>query len=253
MKWLVTCREEHQFFKDLVQYLREQDEIVNPLFSNATVDHTILDYDILILKSKMPIFLCAGFLAKFHGKKVVPDPLVAHRLRNRWEAEIWLRRMGIKVPPAMVAHRDILEKECEEAFFPAIAKPIMGSMSQGVNIIQERSNLKDLVGKGPFYLQKKVEGIHYEVDFILDTIYMMEKDAMVHQTRGAPLDTIPEKVKDIVRTYRKETGLMIGDMDVVLGDEVWVVDPGTFPSFSGIEEAGTLAGEALLRFSRSNL
>jgi len=238
VKWLIMIRKKSSFLDEFESFLVDRGEKVDYRFSDSVMDHGVLDHDVVVLKSRILPFIYGGFLAKVHGKIVIPDPLLAYRLRTRWESELLLRNAGINVPPAAFGYRDILLAKLDPSFFPAIIKPLMGSRNIGIKIINKLDDLNLYPPDRPIYLQKQVEGVHYKVNFIGETITMTEKEPMVHECPGKPLTNVPETVQAVMDTYRNDTGLIVGDLDIVIGDEIWAVDPGAFPSFSGIKGAG---------------
>ena len=246
MRWLILARKETNFLIEMTSFLKELGEGVDSRYLNAVIDRSVLDYDAVVIKSKLLPFLYGGFLAKAHGKQVIPHPMVAYRLRNRWEADLYLREMELNVPPAVMGYRTVLENRLEKGFFPAVMKPLMGSKGVGIVVIKELAQLETLPSDEVIYLQKMVEGDHYEIDFIEREIYMMEKEPMVHETLGLHTEVVPDIIKEIVHRYREATGLLFGDMDIVVGDETWIVDPGTFPPFNHVKEAGARIGRLLL-------
>ena len=238
MKWLIMTRKTSSFLDEFESFLAGRGEKVNFFFSDSIVDPGVLDHDVMVLKSRILPFIYGGFLAKVHGKIVMPDPMMAYRLRTRWESDILLRRAGINVPPAAFGYRDVLKDNLSRSFFPSIVKPLMGSRNIGIRLVEKTDDLNAYPPDHPIYLQKQVEGIHYKVNFIGETITMTEKEPMLHECRGKPLKNVPGTVRAVIDTYRNATGLLVGDLDIVIGDEIWAVDPGAFPSFNGIDGAG---------------
>ena len=246
MRWLFLARKETDLLVEMRSFLVEHGESVDSRYMDAIMGKFVLDFDVIVLKSRIIPFFYGGYLAKMHGKIVFPDPMTAYRLRNRWEAEIYLREMGLNVPPAVMGYRQVLEREMEEGFFPAVKKPLMGSKNTGIELIRGSAQLEAMPSNEVIYLQKMVDGDHYEVDFIEEDIYIMEKEPMVHETLGIHNGPVPGDIVRSVRRYRKASGLLFGDLDVVIGDETWIVDPGTFPPFNHVKDAGAKIGGLLL-------
>ena len=96
-----------------------------------------------------------------------------------------------------------------------------------------------------------VKGTHYEIDFIGDEIMMFEKEPLVHETKGVMETSVPPTVVEIVETFKNRTDLILGDLDIVIGDEIWIVDPGTFPNFQNVPHAAGKVGNILLGKIRS--
>ena len=69
---------------------------------------------------------------------------------------------------------------------------------------------------------------------------------MIHDTMGEPLVQVPKHVRETVDKYREATGLMVGDLDVVISNQTWVVDPGSFPSYSDWKGAGQKVAQLML-------
>ena len=252
MKWLIMTRKMSSFLDEFETFLVERGENVNYLLSDSVMDIGVLDFDVVVLKSRILPFIYGGFLAKAHGKIVIPDPLLAYRLRTRWESEFLLRRAGINVPLAAFGYRDVLIDKLSTSFFPSIIKPLMGSRNIGIKVIHKIDDMNFYSPDRPIYLQKQVEGVHYKVNFIGETVTMTEKEPMVHECRGKPLTNVPGKVRTVLINYRNATGLMVGDLDIVMGEEMWVVDPGAFPSFNGIEGAGSVVAELFFKKAIGN-
>jgi len=247
VRWLILSRSGNSFVDSLAERIRTEGYHVKLQHKDELIDRSVPENDVVVLKSRLIPFLYAGFRAQLAGKVVIPDPLTAYRLRNRWEAELYLREMGIRTPPAVMGFWRSLKKELDASFFPAVRKPLMGSKNMGIELVGSPEELERVSENELLYLQKYVEGEHFQIDFIANEIYMRPKKPLHFAALGGPISKVPSDIGKMVRRYRDHIGSPIGDMDVVVGDELWVVDPGLFPRFEYLEDAGMIVGSLLIR------
>ena len=247
MRWLILSRSKNTFVESLAEHIRGEGNRVRLQHKDELIDGSVPDNDVLVLKSRLLPFLYAGFRAQLAGKVVIPDPLTAYRLRNRWEAELYLREMDISTPPAVMGFRRSLQMELDASFFPAVKKPLMGSKNMGIELVGSPGELERVPENELVYLQKYVEGEHFQIDYIESEIYMRPKKPLHFDALGGPISEVPSEIESMVRRYRDHIDSPIGDMDLVMGDELWVVDPGLFPRFEYLKDAGRIVGSLLIR------
>lgn len=249
MRWLILSRGLTPFLESLTGSIEAAGNEVTHRYLEGLLDRTVLDHDVILLKSRVLPFIYSGFLAQAHGKQVIPDPLMAYRVRNRWEAEMVMQEAGIRSPGAVMGYPKALLRALEDDFYPAVKKPLMGSKSRGVRIISSGPELEELPCEELVYLQRYVRGEHFQLDYLGDEIYMRPKSELGSDATGGPIKDVPPEIRDIIDKYRTFVGTPMGDMDVVIGDGIWVVDPGLFPGFEYLEDAGQTLGGLLMRMA----
>lgn len=203
---------------------------------NLYINNSLLENDFFILKSKHLQFLYAGYFLEAHKIPVIPNTNISFRCKNRVEASFLLKDLNFNIPHIFLGTSESLNK-ISDGLFPLILKPLMGSGSKGVKLI---NSIKD-IREDPtniLYLERFIYGIHYLVYFINSEICVCKKEPL--ENEHAPIEIIetPLDIKEIVWKWKEKTGLLFGHLDMVRemsSNKLYIVDPGTFPEFSNWE------------------
>ena len=239
--------------------------IVPDMFSNIN----IMDADLVILKSKTKSILRIAAVAWGQGMAVIPDPHTALVIRDRCLTLSFLAQKGLLTPARSVGNPKLLGQTLPESFFPAIQKPLMSSGSVGIKIYETleefrdsfSTEMKDKVDvplhyeienhpNGLYYLEKLIEGEHYLSYFIGDKVKVHKKKPFASE-KGVSAEVVDApNVEKLTLAYKKATGLLLGDLDLVIPyekpDDIVIVDPGSFPSFMPWPEAPKLVADEIL-------
>ncbi|MCX5814500.1 MAG: ATP-grasp domain-containing protein [Proteobacteria bacterium] len=238
-KIALLAEKNNEFTKGLVCVMKERAYEVQ-VFNGDFLEATSLElFDLVVLKTKKPKFLNAGYRAKSHGAKVIPDPLVAEAIRIRPLCDQLMERAKILHPKSTYNLKGNLARY-QDFPLPFIVKPIASSGGKNLTLIQDWSEfhkLADDPGR-PIYIQQFINGRHYRVDFIGDDIFCFEKDPNVGDDVNMRPASVWEELVQVVGAFKKATGIEWGDLDLVVDKhgQIFSVDPGCFPSFKKVPE-----------------
>jgi hypothetical protein len=203
---------------------------------NLIINESMLNKDFYIQKSKSLFFLYAGYYLKANNIQVVPDPHISFKQKNRIESHSLLNNVGFLVPNIYLGTPEILRNELNPKDFPLILKPIMGSGSRGVRIIESIEDLKN--GNNTIlYLEKYIEGIHFNVYFIDDVICTLVKAPLANEHSDMEKITTPTDIKKLIKTWKNYFNgkVLFGHLDLIRehdSNRLFCVDVGSFPEFS---------------------
>jgi len=203
---------------------------------NLIINENLLNHDFFILKSKSLFFLYAGFFIEAKGIPVIPKPEISLMHKNRVHSNLIIKRIGLTTPEIYLGTADTFRDQLNLNDFPLILKPIMGSGSKGVRLIRSYDELKSK-NNSILYLERFINGIHYNVYFIDDEICTLIKPPLSHEHVDMKLIQTPNDIKDIINKWTNYFNgeLMFGHLDIVReesNNKLYVVDPGSFPEFS---------------------
>ncbi|MFX0025043.1 MAG: RimK family alpha-L-glutamate ligase [Candidatus Hermodarchaeota archaeon] len=201
---------------------------------NLSINDTLIENDFFILKTKRLHFLYAGYFLESKGIPVIPNTNISFKCKNRIEASFLLKNLGFNVPQIFLGTYNALKNNLDKLSFPLISKPIMGSGSRGVKLINSFHDIKKDFKK-IFYFEKFIVGIHYLVYFINDQLSVNEKMPLANEHASVKVIETPSDIRDIIFKWKKTYNLLFGHLDIVRetsSDKLYVVDPGSFPEFS---------------------
>ncbi|MHA1731976.1 MAG: ATP-grasp domain-containing protein [Promethearchaeota archaeon] len=206
-----------------------------------SVDQGLLEYDLLVLKSKKLVLLYAGVYASVHGIPVVPDPWVCAEIRNRIRCQYLVEKAGLPAPYFYFGKPEVLARGIprEEFARGLVLKHQYGSGAKSIPVVRSPRDLEGIPPDDVLYLQEFIEGEHYLVDFIEDDVRTFRKKYSPNKISVEGEVETPEVVRETVRSWRAVTEMPVGDLDLVKDDNgvYWVVDPGSFPSYEGWPDA----------------
>lgn len=201
---------------------------------NLSVNDSLMENDFFILKSKKLQFLYAGYFLEANDIPVIPNTEISFKCKNRIEASFILKSLGFNLPQIFLGTFEAIKQELDKSCFPLISKPIMGSGSRGVKVINSFRDFKKDYNK-IFYLEKFIVGIHYIAYFINDHLCICEKKPLVDEHASVILIKTPSDIRDIILKWKKKYNLLFGHLDIVretTTNKLYVVDVGSFPEFS---------------------
>ncbi len=201
---------------------------------NLSINDSLMENDFFILKSKQLQFLYAGYFLEANNIPVIPNTEISFKCKNRIEAAFLSKALGFNSPQIFLGTFEAIKQELDKSYFPLLSKPIMGSGSRGVKLINSFKDFKK-VNKNILYLEKFIVGVHYIVYFINDNICVCEKKPLVGEHTPVILIKTPSDIRDIILTWKKKYSLLFGHLDMVREtktDKLYVVDVGSFPEFS---------------------
>ncbi len=201
---------------------------------NLSINDSLMENDFFILKSKKLQLLYAGYFLEANNIPVIPNTKISFKCKHRIEASFLIKSLGFNSPQIFLGTFEAIKQELDKSYFPLISKPIMGSGSRGVKLINSLRDFKEDNNK-IFYLEKLIVGIHYIAYFINDNICTCEKKPLVDEHASVILIKTPSDIKDIVLKWKKKYNLLFGHLDIVretTTNKLYIVDVGTFPEFS---------------------
>ncbi|TFG27669.1 MAG: ATP-grasp domain-containing protein [Promethearchaeota archaeon] len=219
---------------------------------NLCIDESLLENDFYILKSKHPIpFINAGYFIQAHNIPVIPDVEISYKHKNRIEANLLIKNAGLLGPLWYYGTLETIKKNLKKNDFPLILKPIEGSGSKGIRIINKINEFKK-EHENLLYLEKLIEGVHYTVYFIGDEVCVMEKLPLKNEHSEMTRRDTTDTLREIIFTWKNKYALLFGHLDIVIENETckhFVVDPGSFPEFTNWKCGGdpvSLIGNLIL-------
>lgn len=233
----ILSKRTHTLTGDLKQFLENQGHKVSIFTaSNLCINRTLLDNDFYILKSKSLFFLYAGYFIESNNIPVIPDTQTSFMHKNRIEAHFLLKKAGLLVPDFYLGIYDTFKRQLQSKDFPLILKPIMGSGSRGIKLIDSIDDLNN-EGDRILYLENFIQGIHYNVYFIGDEICALIKPPLSHEHVDMDKIETPKDIKQIIKKWLKHLNgkSLFGHLDMVRehrSNKLYVIDPGSFPEFT---------------------
>ncbi len=203
---------------------------------NLSINENLFNNDFYILKSKNLFFLYAGFFLKANNIPVVPNPQVSFMQKNRIQSHFLLEKADLLTPRFYLGKSETLINQLDSEVFPLILKPIMGSGSKGVKVINSVQELK-AEDKEILYLENFIKGLHYNVYFIDNRICTLIKPPLSNEHADMKKVNTPKDIEDLIKKWRlflAESNLF-GHLDIVREEsskDLYVVDPGSFPEFT---------------------
>jgi len=235
MKIAVYTKKEIGFFENFRADLENRGHDVFPInLTNLSVDESIGEFDLVILKSKKLFFIYAGYLAESMCIPVIPSPDITRQVSNRIQFPFIARRGGIRTPNFYLGFPETIRKTLSEADFPMMLKGIVGTGSRGIELIKSIDEIAEL-NKRFLYLEQYISGRHLLCYFIEDDIMVFEKEPFKNEHYPVRSGSLDGDIADAVRRWRDTTGLQFGHLDLVREDgtgELILVDPGAFPQFT---------------------
>ena len=203
---------------------------------NLVINESLFNSDFYILKSKSLFFIYAGYYLKANNIPVIPDPHISFKQKNRIESHSLLKSIGFLTPDIYLGTSETFRDRLQLEDFPLILKPIMGSGSRGVRIIESFEDLNNGNNK-ILYLEKYVEGIHYTVYFIDDNICTLVKAPLSNEHTDMEKIKTPNDIKLLIKKWKKyfDGKVLFGHLDIVrehISNKLYIVDPGSFPEFT---------------------
>lgn len=201
---------------------------------NLIINDSLIENDLFILKTKKLLFLYAGYFLEANELPVIPNTDISYKCKNRIEASFLLKALGLNIPQIFLGTPSTLKEKLNKSCFPLLLKPIMGSGSKGVKLINSIVDLK-INSNQIIYLEKFIVGTHYLVYFIDNDICVCEKSPLVNEHASVKIIETSPDIRDIIFKWKEEYDILFGHLDIVREastNELYVVDPGTFPEFS---------------------
>ena len=223
------------FTAKIRNYFEQQDYNVKIYTKkNLSINDSLMENDFFILKSKKMQFLYAGYFLEANNIPVIPNTKISFKCKNRIEASFLIKSLGFNSPQIFLGTFKAIKQELDKSLYPLISKPIMGSGSRGVKLINSFGDFKKDNNK-IFYLEKFVVGIHYIAYFINDNVCVCEKKPLVDEHASVTLIKTPSDIRNIILKWKKKYNFLFGHLDIVretTTNKLYVVDVGSFPEFS---------------------
>ncbi|MHA1757427.1 MAG: ATP-grasp domain-containing protein [Promethearchaeota archaeon] len=201
---------------------------------NLEINESLLNYDFFILKSKRLFYFYAGFYLEAHNIPVIPNTSISYQIKNRVDSYVLIKEAGLLQPNYYLGTFEALKKNLTKDFFPLIQKPLFGSGSRGVKVINTMDDLER--GKDDIiYIQQFIEGTHYNLYFIEDKMCLLEKPPLSNEHIKMKPVTLTDEFKQIAIKWKNTHNLLFGHLDLVKEyntGKIYVVDPGSFPVFT---------------------
>jgi hypothetical protein len=201
---------------------------------NLLINKTLLNNDFYILKSKHLIYLYAGYYIEANNIPVIPNTDTSHRFKDRIESHFALKRIGLNTPKIYMGTSKTLKNQLKASNFPIIIKPLMGSGSRGLKIVNSKVDLTSQSNE-IIYAEELIEGTHYLSYFIENDVCICEKKAYSNEHEEILQIIEDDEIKKTLFKWKQENNLLFGHLDIVrenFSNEIYIVDPGTFPEFS---------------------
>ncbi|TFF87880.1 MAG: ATP-grasp domain-containing protein [Promethearchaeota archaeon] len=218
----------------LIEFFETNNHEVTPYtLADLTINKSLLNNDYYILKSKQLFFLYAGYFIEANNLPIFPNPNLTYKHKNRIEAHYLIKKAKLPSPDYFFGSYKALKQNLLNTHFPLILKPTMGSGSRGVRIINRIEDLKPMKGQ-LIYLEKYIEGTHYNVYFIGNDICALEKPPLSDEHAEMTKVKISSDMKEFISKWTNRYDIPFGHLDLVREEstgKLYVVDPGNFPEF----------------------
>jgi hypothetical protein len=219
---------------NLKQYLNSKNHRVKIFtYENLRIDNSLLNKDFYILKSKHLLFFYAAYFLEANGIPVIPNPDIAFKQKNRIEAHYLIKEAGLLAPKIYLGTKQSFIRNVETPHFPYVQKPLMGSGSQGVKLIEKWSDLDDRE-QAILYMEEFIYGTHLLVYFIGKEIMVFEKTPLTNEHAPVKKVKLTNNIREIVKRWKSTQNLLFGHLDIVIEKatkKIYLVDPGSFPEF----------------------
>ena len=159
---------------------------------------------------------------------------MSYRHKNRIESYFSIKNTNLLLPNVFMGNIGTLKSQLKKTDLPLISKPIFGSGSKGVKIINSFHDFNDIDEKS-LYLENFIEGTHYLVYFIDEEICICEKKPLTNEHDNVKLIHSDAEIEEYILKWKNKYNLLFGHLDLVRDnntDRLFVVDTGTFPEFS---------------------
>ena len=209
---------------------------------NLAVNSSLFENDFYILKSKQLLFLYAGYFLYKNNIPVIPDPIISYTYKHRVESYYSIRNCGLNTPKIYMGTPKSIKKQLTESDYPLLVKPLMGSGSKGIKVIQSGDDLDSEMNK-ILYFEQFIEGTHYLAYFINEEVCIGEKKPFANEHANIKLIKPEEDIKHALMIWREKYNLLFGHLDMIREsstNKLIVVDPGTFPEFSNWQNGNSI-------------
>ncbi len=207
---------------------------------NLCINESLFENDFYVMKSKQLIFLYAGYYLVANDIPVIPNPEISHKHKDRLEAHFLIKNANLLYPQIYLGTLEALKNNLKPTDFPLITKPLMGSGSIGVKVVNSFEDLNSIANE-IIYLEKFIKGTHYIVYFIDNEICTLEKLPLKNEhSKMKKMDTSND-IEDVIMKWKTKYDLLFGHLDIVREEKtkkLFVVDPGSFPEFSNWQCSG---------------
>lgn len=228
-------KKEKNFAGKLKKFFENKGHIVKTFtLKNLSINKSLLENDFYVLKSKDLFFLYAGFYLEANDIPVFPNPDMMYKQKNRIEAHFLIKEAGLQCPEYYFGTFGTLKANLRKESFPLIQKPLVGSGSKGIKLINKIEDLNhennDLI-----YLEKYINGTHLLVYFITDEICCLEKEPLSHEHTEMKRIPLSNDIVETINKWKNKYNILFGHLDIVREkntNQLFIVDPGSFPEFS---------------------
>lgn len=198
--------------------------------------------DLYVLVSGTDLALSFAGALTACGARIINSYQVSALMRDRIVATSILMNAGIPVPDAYVAsHPRQLAPVLQEAL---VMKSHRGPHGKGARVVWEPEELeRGIAGQGSCFSQRYVppQGEEYKVYCIGGQLFgaVRRCPAMTYEQRlGGPI-TLSSELRDIAFACGRAFNVDLFGLDVLISDaKPYVVDVHSFPSLSGVPDAG---------------
>jgi len=181
---------------------------------NLCVNNSLFENDFYIMKSKQLNFLYAGYYLVENNIVVIPNPEISRKHKDRLEAHFLIKNANLFYPQIYLGTLEALQNNLKETDFPLITKPLMGSGSKGVKIINSFKDLNSLKND-VIYLEQFINGTHYIVYFISDEICSLEKLPLKNEHSKMKKINTTKDIEEVVIKWKTKYNLLFGHLDIV--------------------------------------
>ena len=232
----ILSKRTNMFTGKIKQYYEKRGHNVSIFtLKNLVINEELFNNDFYILKSKSIFFLYTGYYLEANDIQVIPDPQISFMQKHRVQSHYLLKKAGLLTPNFYLGTLETFRKELDLNYFPLIIKPLMGSGSRGVKIINSIDDIKPNNNK-TLYLERFILGEHYNVYFIANQICTLVKPPLANEHIEMKKIKTPDDIFDLIKKWRNYLGenALFGHLDIVreeASNKLFIVDVGTFPQF----------------------
>jgi ribosomal protein S6--L-glutamate ligase len=229
----------------VIRLLSEWGAQVDVIYPEEQVTHLSrvrAEHDLYVLKSRTEMALGLAGILHAAGAAILNPYPVSAILRDRITTTRMLMAADVPVPETVVTARpEMLAPLLAEG--PLAIKHFRGSMARGIHVVWDAEELDGVPSnQGPVYAQRFLTtmGIMRRVYAISGQIFGVRTNlyAVTYDEKVGEAFTVTPAMRDVAHRCGKAFGIEAFGLDVIEdGDDVYVVDVHSFPSFKGVPDA----------------
>ena len=242
----------------VIRYLSEWGAEVDVIYPEEEVirlETVRPEHDLYVLKSRTEMALGLAGMLHAAGAAILNPYPVSAMLRDRITTTRTLMAAGVPVPDTMVTARpEKLAPLLSEG--PLAIKHFRGSMARGIHVVWDAEELDGVPSnQGPVFAQRFLTsmGIMRRVYAISGQVFGVRTNlyAGTYDEKVGEAFTLTPLMHEVAHRCGEAFGIEVFGLDVIEdGEDVYVVDVHSFPSFKGVPDASLRLADYIYHTAR---